>query len=251
MRTEGVSAGVDKSGDDAVTDDQLTEQLRYYSSRAPEYDDWWLRRGRFDLGAERNAVWFAEAEEVRQALSSIDLGEHCLELAPGTGTWSVHLLPRAGDLTLVDGSLEMLSHNPVVSDARVRVEVADLFTWDTEDRFDSVVFAFWISHVPRERLDRFFARVARWLVPGGAVFFVDDAPSALEEPHVVGAPGDDPDQTMVRRLGDGTTATVVKNFYRPEHLVPLAARHGVGLTMRTTAHHFEYGTGTKAGADPR
>ena len=31
-----------------VTEEQLAEQLAYYSSRAGEYDDWWLRRGTFD-----------------------------------------------------------------------------------------------------------------------------------------------------------------------------------------------------------
>lgn len=235
---------MDLVGDDAVTDEQLNEQLRYYSSRAPEYDDWWLRRGSFDLGPVRNDVWLAEAEEVRQALANTDLGGRCLELAPGTGTWSVHLLPRVQSLTLVDGSPEMLEHNPVASDPRVHVEVADLFTWDTDDRFDSVVFAFWISHVPRERLDRFFAAFARWLAPGGNVFFVDDAPSAVDEPHVVAAA----DQTMVRRLADGTTATVVKNFYRPEHLEQVAARHGIELNVRTTATHFQYANGAKVGA---
>jgi cyclopropane fatty-acyl-phospholipid synthase-like methyltransferase len=89
-----------------------------------------------------------------------------LELAPGTGNWSVHLAPRAARLTLVDGSAEMLAHNPAAGQPHVRTEIADLFHGDTAERFDRVVFAFWISHVPRERLASFFARVGSWLRPG-------------------------------------------------------------------------------------
>jgi len=29
--------------------DLLGEQKRYYAERAPEYDDWWYRRGRYEL----------------------------------------------------------------------------------------------------------------------------------------------------------------------------------------------------------
>jgi hypothetical protein len=39
-------------GNDLVVDDDdvLEEQRRYYRARAPEYDDWWQRRGRYDRG---------------------------------------------------------------------------------------------------------------------------------------------------------------------------------------------------------
>ena len=29
-------------------DDLLREQRRFYRARAPEYDEWWQRRGRYD-----------------------------------------------------------------------------------------------------------------------------------------------------------------------------------------------------------
>ena len=64
-----------------VTEEQLAEQLAYYSSRAGEYDDWWLRRGSFDKGEAANEVWFREAELVRSVLHSVELGDHVLELA--------------------------------------------------------------------------------------------------------------------------------------------------------------------------
>ena len=46
--------------------DPLLEQLAYYRARAAEYDEWWLRQGRYDRGAALNAQWFAE--QVRSTL---------------------------------------------------------------------------------------------------------------------------------------------------------------------------------------
>ncbi|MEW1825299.1 class I SAM-dependent methyltransferase [Streptomyces sp. NPDC088196] len=224
-----------------VTEEQLAEQLAYYSSRAGEYDDWWLRRGPFDKGEAANEVWFREAELVRSVLHAIDLGDDVLELAPGTGTWSVHLAPRARNLLLVDGSAEMLAHNPAAKEEQVRTEIADLFTWETDERFDTIVFTFWISHVPRERLRPFFRSLGRWLRPGGRLFFVDDLPLATTEPHVDGAAG----QTMTRRLNSGESATIVKNFYPAAELAAAAGEFGIDLEVRESETYFQYGTGRR------
>ena len=59
---------------------------------------------------------------------------------------------------------------------RVRFVEADLFAWRPDRRYDAVFFGFWLSHVPLERFDGFWALVADCLAPGGRVCFVDDAP---------------------------------------------------------------------------
>lgn len=40
----------------------VREQIDYYKARAPEYDEWFYRQGRYDHGDEANQRWFAEAE---------------------------------------------------------------------------------------------------------------------------------------------------------------------------------------------
>ena len=35
----------------------LSEQRSYYQARAPEYDEWWQRRGRYDRGEEELLEW--------------------------------------------------------------------------------------------------------------------------------------------------------------------------------------------------
>src|ERR1700722_11590141 len=89
----------------------LSQQLEYYRARAGEYDQWWLRQGRYDRGAALNGQWFAEAAVVSSALAAFHPAGRVLELACGTGIWSEQLLPFASHLTAVDGSPEMLAIN--------------------------------------------------------------------------------------------------------------------------------------------
>lgn len=226
-----------------VSDAELEQQLAYYSARAPGYDDWWHRRGRFDEGPEANAAWLAEVDQVVQVLDAAAITGDVIELAAGTGTWSIHLARRATRLTVVDGAPAALARNPVVGQPHVISVVADLFTWEPDRQYDAVSFTFWVTHVPRERLDDFWARVARALKPGGRVFFADDRASATDAPHVVAAEG----QLMTRALDDGRTATIVKNFYEPHELASAAARAGIDLTAGGTPRYFLYGYGVRAG----
>ena len=74
----------------------------------------------------------------------------------------------------VDASPEVIAINQQrVHAAHVRYEVADIFSWAPKARFDAVFFAFWLSHVPATRFERFWDIVRASVKPGGKVFFVD------------------------------------------------------------------------------
>jgi SAM-dependent methyltransferase len=220
----------------------LAEQREYYEQRAGEYDDWWLRRGRYDRGAVHNAAWRAEAAEVSAALASLDVSGDVLELAPGTGTWSRLLLPRADRLTLVDASSAMLAHNPVASAPNVRTVLADLFEWDTDERFDVVAFGFWLSHVPADRLGGFLDRVGTWLRPGGRLFYVDSLERpATESPALVVTDGD----RHRRALADGREYTIVKIFRPADAVARALLAAGIIADVRQTATFFQYATGRR------
>src|SRR6476620_8472284 len=100
-----------RSSQELETGAVLREQLDYYRERAAEYDQWWLRQGRYDRGPALNAQWFAEAAAVSSALSAFRPAGRVLELACGTGIWTAQLLPFASHLTALDGSPEMLAIN--------------------------------------------------------------------------------------------------------------------------------------------
>ncbi|AZR29733.1 class I SAM-dependent DNA methyltransferase [Xanthomonas vasicola] len=220
----------------------LLEQQRYYNDRAAEYDDWWFRRGSFDEGDAANNRWCEEAAHVQEALDAAALQGDILELAAGTGIWSIRLLPTAQTLTLVDGSAQMLKINPATRDQRVRTVQADLFQWQATRTYDAVVFAFWISHVPRQLLPQFLRQVADALDAGGKFFFVDNLPKpeALS-PHVVGLEG----QLMQRRLRNGNVSTIVKNYYTTSELQAACSAAGLEVTVGQTPTFFQYGVGAR------
>ena len=92
-------------------DDLLTEQRAFYRARAPEYDEWWQRRGRYDRGEEMAAEWGRQVAVVDQALEAFGATGDVLELAGGTGWWTQRLSRTAGRLAVVDASFEALELN--------------------------------------------------------------------------------------------------------------------------------------------
>jgi demethylmenaquinone methyltransferase/2-methoxy-6-polyprenyl-1,4-benzoquinol methylase len=185
---------------------------------------------------------------VRAALAAVPLdGLDVLELAPGTGIWTEQLVDRAGHLTAVDASTEMLAEcRRRLGPAAVEFVVADLFGWHPDRTWDAVVFCFWISHVPDDRLDGFLAWVAELLRPGGHVFFLDGIPEAASTAvdHVL---PDEGEEVMVRRLDDGREVHIVKNFWPPADLEERCRVAGLDVEVRETATYFQYGVGRRAG----
>ena len=201
-------------------DDLLEEQRAFYQARAPEYDEWWLRQGRYDRGAEQGRVWHQQVTTLEVALSSFGATGDVLELAGGTGWWTQRLALTADRLTVVDSSPETLAISAErVGRAEVEYVVADLFDWRPERTYDVVFFSFWLSHVPRARVGAFWGLVRTCLAPGGRVFLIDNRndptpETNLTDPHVVEYGPD----LHLRRLGDGSEHRVVKVMYEPDEL---------------------------------
>ena len=80
--------------------------LAYYEARAPEYDDWYLRRGRYERGPVHDAAWNAELDVAGRWLDALPIAGEIVELAAGTGWWSPLLAVqgRAVDLRRQPGA---------------------------------------------------------------------------------------------------------------------------------------------------
>lgn len=227
--------------------DRLEEQLAYYRARAGEYDEWFLRQGRHDRGPEWNRRWFSELEEVRGELDRFRPAGEVLELACGTGLWTVELARHAKGITAVDASPEVLEINRARLDESglqtpVGYVLADLFDWRPDRAYDVVFFGFWLSHVPPRRFAAFWELVRSALGPGGRVFFVDSL--GPETPYEKRSPGRDPDgYTTTRRLNDGREFRIVKIFYDPADLEARLSDMGWRFSVRTTENHLLYGFG--------
>jgi SAM-dependent methyltransferase len=217
-----------------VDEGLLERQLAYYRARAGEYDEWFLRTGPHDRGPEWNRGWFLELERVRQELDRFGPKGRVLELACGTGLWTVELARHAAGITAVDASPEVLGINrarmqEALPEAPVRYVRADLFDWRPEETYDVVFFGFWN-----------LVRMA--LRPGGRAFFVDSLRTETwaEKESAGRAPRD---HTTLRRLNDGREFRIVKIFYDPVALEARLAGMGWRFSVRTTDQHLLYGFG--------
>lgn len=210
----------------------MSEQIAYYRACAPEYDQAWVRKGRYDHGEEANRAWWAAMGVVQGALATFAPKGDVLELAAGTGMWTRMLAPYADRVTALDASPEALAINRArltESGTAIRYVEADMFAWEPHRRSDVVSFAFWLSHVPETRFEQFWDLVDAALAPGGRFFLVDSAPPGQALP----APGehfssdgkavagiddltDLKSGTSLRWLSDGPT--FVKVFGHLQHL---------------------------------
>jgi SAM-dependent methyltransferase len=217
--------------------------VAYYEARAAEYDDWYLRRGRYSHGPVHDAAWNTELDMAGRWLDALPIHGEIVELAAGTGWWSP-LLAEKGELSLYDAAaapLERARERLVAHGLRAHLHVRD--AWTAPDRQVDALFAgFWLSHVPRGRLDEFLALAHAWLRPGGTFAFIDSLPDAQSGAADHPTPQDD---ESVRRLADGREFRIVKVYYEPAELRAALLRAGfASADVTTTGRFFMLGTAT-------
>jgi demethylmenaquinone methyltransferase/2-methoxy-6-polyprenyl-1,4-benzoquinol methylase len=216
--------------------DLVGEQKRYYAERAPEYDDWWYRRGRYVLEPDALARWRADVAEAEAALQDFVPGGSVLELAAGTGIWTRRLVGLADRVVAVDANAETLALNT----SEAELIRADVFEWEPTERFDLAFFSFWLSHVPEERFDEFWSLVRAALAPSGRIFLVDSGAGDTAHTGTDQADGEE-----TRSLTDGRTFRIVKRRWRPDELAERVRPAGFELDLHDTANgHFLYGGGS-------
>jgi 2-polyprenyl-3-methyl-5-hydroxy-6-metoxy-1,4-benzoquinol methylase len=211
----------------------LAEQVAYYRARAAEYD-------------ATSPIPADEASEGKllHALEAFAPRGRVLEFACGTGQWTATLAKHASELTAIDTSPEMLAiASSRIENDHVRFIQADLFAWEPDGLYDVVFFSAWLSHVPPQRFDRFWALVAECLDQTGRVFFIDELPAAAAHEHVITeavAPSVD------RPLRGGARYRTVKVFYQPDELEERLAALGWKIAVHTVGWRFFHAAGHPA-----
>lgn len=210
---------------------------QYYARRAPEYDDWYDRLGRYDDPAT-NHVWQSELAALERIAATFGAG-HLLDLACGTGRWTVHFAanPAVTHVTALDQAPEMLAQ----THSRLRTAGLDaaLVQGDAyvlpfpAAAFDSVFFGFFLSHVPLDRVSPFLAEVRRVLRPAGQILVFDSLLPA-------GRPAL---EVQDRPLKDGSHHPVLKIYYTPETLAAALADCAApdAVTTEATGRFFVVG----------
>ncbi len=215
----------------------------YYRRRAPEYDQWYDREGRYDRGLA-NAPWHAELAELTAWVEGLR-ASRVLEIACGTGRWT-RRLAQHNRIVACDFAPEMLAETRSacagvgVQAFRVR---ADAYTLPFPDNaFDAVFFGFWLSHVFPDRLARFGHEVGRVLRPGGEVWVCDsgwsrDSGAVDHDP----APSADTGGVHTRKLNDGSSWAVYKQCFTAALLAHFLRAWGPRPETHETREHFVWG----------
>ncbi|REE58682.1 demethylmenaquinone methyltransferase/2-methoxy-6-polyprenyl-1,4-benzoquinol methylase [Streptomyces sp. 3212.3] len=209
------------SDDDAL----LAEQIAYYRARAPEYDR--VYAGREDL------------RELLALIDTLPVTGDVLELACGTGRWTQALAARARSVTAVDAAPEVLAiaREQTVSQT-VQFIQADVLAWRPPRRYDTVFFAFWLSHVPPSRVPDFWDTVATALTPHGKAIFIDNGPAEAAGEEVL---ADQSAPAVRRRLNDGSEYRIVKVFHDARTLAADLAALGWSARVQPVGDNFIVG----------
>jgi ubiquinone/menaquinone biosynthesis C-methylase UbiE len=185
------------------------EVADYYRRRAPEYESIYFRP---------DAARLHELEDQARALRDWLKGRDVLEIAAGTGWWTVHAASVAKSMTATDVNEETLAIAQLKPLEKVRFQVADAYDLGAlEGTFNGCLSCFWLSHVPRARLAKFLDGVHRRLEPGSRVFLGDNNYDPAVGGKLVQESGST-DTFKIRTWSDGSQHRVLKNYYSEEEL---------------------------------
>lgn len=140
-----------------------------------DWEDWYLRRGRYARGPIYDGPWSMELDEVTRWVDGLGLAGTLVELGAGMGWWS-GLLAEKGELWVYDADGASLDA------ARTRLMAHGLLAHLHErdplarpDKSVDVVFAAYLlgGAASDDDLDARLLRITDWLKPGGSYVFVE------------------------------------------------------------------------------
>jgi len=205
----------------------MDDLASYYAKRAAEYE-------RFYDKPERQAEYAALRERVGGLLA----GRRVLELACGTGYWTKVMAATAAEVTALDFNQEVLdvATSKNLPKDKVAFGIGDAYAPpDYGRRHDALFAGFWWSHVLLQDLDAFLRTAVHAVAPGALIAFLDNR--YVEGSNTPVSRRDAQGNTyQARRLEDGSSHEVLKNFPDDAELLRRAAAHGT----QAKVENFKY-----------
>jgi demethylmenaquinone methyltransferase/2-methoxy-6-polyprenyl-1,4-benzoquinol methylase len=198
------------------------EMVRYYARRAAEYEHV------YEL-----PHWQPGLARLQEMVAAIFPGRRVLEVACGTGYWTVQLAAIAARVSASDINEETLdfARARVGAHPHVTLRPADAYDTPAEpETFDAGLAALWLSHVDRARMDDFLAAFHARLEPGARVLMFDerDHPTRTARPGQVDAAGN---RYEWRRLENGDRYEIIKNLFDDRELTALLGPWGTDVLV--------------------
>lgn len=172
----------------------------YYAKRAPEYE-------RIYQKPERQA----DLRALRAFVAETFSGRSVLEVACGTGYWTQAVARTARSVAATDINDEVLAIARAQQLTNVAFHRCDAFDLPIKGDFDAGLAVFWWSHLTRAQLREFLRAFHRKLKPGSVVVFIDNIYVEGSSTPISRRDADG-NTYQLRKLGDGSTTEVLKNF---------------------------------------
>ena len=185
----------------------------YYKRRAEEYEEIYHREDPMRQGEQAKI-----SEALEKAFDGLDL----LEIACGTGYWTVFASKTAKRITATDAVNEVLDiarQKEYQSQIEFRQEDAYKLSFP-DDRFTGGLANFWFSHIPKHKIKSFFMEFCRVLRSGSTVFMADNVYLEGIGGELIRKKGD-ANTYKLRILKDGSESLVIKNYYSLNELVSI------------------------------
>ena len=202
---------------------------KYYARRAAEYEKI------FDK-PERQA----DLARMRVDIPRLFVNQRVLEIACGTGYWTPLIAEQAESVLATDFNEEPLSiaKSKTYRKANVSFARADAYALpDWKNGFSACYAGFWWSHVLLSRLDSFLGHLATRLEKGARVAFMDNryvegssTPVSRKDAEGNGY--------QTRRLADGSSHEVLKNFPTPAELRARLGRFGTEVAVTEYQYYW-------------
>lgn len=183
----------------------------YYNKRAPHFDK------PYDFN---HPDYGNELKDLAAAIAGFLKGKRVLEVAAGTGIWTRVASECVTSITATDATPATLAeaHVKFKDHPKVSLVQADAYRLqDVPGTFDCGLAIQWFSHVPKKRYDEFFDSFHGRVGSGAAVFVADSSIEAVMPMGTYSKLGD-PDTYQQRKLPDGSTFEIIKNFFTDEDL---------------------------------
>lgn len=151
-----------------------------------------------------------------------------LEISCGTAYWTEAFASSVRSVVACDINSEVLDIARAKKWGPARVEFIQADSYALPDfarRFSGAFSGFWWSHIPKRRISDFLSALRKKIERDARVMFIDNRYVEGSNTPIYRTDGGDTYQ--LRRLEDGSTHEVLKNFPSEEELLFAAADVGV------------------------
>lgn len=179
-----------------------TDLVSYYKDRAKEYEKIYAKPERQE-----------DLNTATGILQEIFTEKQVLEIACGTGFWTEKIAKTASSIlgTDINETVLDIARKKDFSEKQVSFELADIYNFPIQEKFESLFGGFIWSHILLQDLDKFLSTVNSLVSPGATVVFMDN--NYVEgSNHVITNWDELGNSFQTRKLEDNTSHLVLKNF---------------------------------------